>query len=91
MSITLSAGETRELNVSLTPVYVPPQLATLWGYVTDARTGAAIAGAVVSLRAPSVMILDRFTDASGKYEFKTIPAGTYDWVVLAEGYETAYF
>jgi len=40
MPVTLSPGESRELNVQMTPL--PPPTATLFGTVTDAETGAPV-------------------------------------------------
>jgi len=83
MPITLAAGETRQLNVSLTPVYIPPQPARLWGYVKDINTGYPITGARVEL----IGLAYDLTDASGMYDLTNIPAGTYSGKVSATGYE----
>ena len=87
MPITLAAGETRQLNISLTPVYVPPQPARLWGYVKDANTGYPIAGARVEL----IGLAYGLTDANGMYDISNIPAGTYSGKVSAAGYEDYTF
>jgi uncharacterized membrane protein len=83
MSITLQPGKRRELNVSLRPISPAP--ATLWGYVTDAESGAPISGATVTLGYARYI-----TAGDGRFEI-AISAGTYDMMVEAEGYETAYF
>lgn len=82
MSITLTAGQSKPLNVSLTPVYIPPETATLNGHVTDASTGAPIAGARVEL----IGLAYDLTDAQGFYEITNIPPGTYNGKVTASGY-----
>ncbi|HUS04454.1 MAG TPA: carboxypeptidase regulatory-like domain-containing protein [Dehalococcoidia bacterium] len=75
MSITLIAGQTT-LNVTVTPVYVPPQTATLYGVVTDADTGHPIESVKVEVRAPAfggdLIIKSGYTDASGYYEITDI-------------------
>ncbi len=87
MSIILGAGETKKLDVSLTPVYVPPQPARLWGYVKDAETGAIIVGAKVEL----IGALYDLTDATGKYDITGITPGTYSGKVSAAGYQDFNF
>ena len=73
MSITLTAGQTKRLDTSLTPVYVPPLPATLWGYVKDAQTGIGIQDVTVEV----VGVSSAYSDANGRYEILDIPAGTY--------------
>ncbi|GAI23397.1 unnamed protein product [marine sediment metagenome] len=82
MTVTLSAGESRELSVALTPIYVPPALATLYGVVVDAETGAPLAGVLVSIDGYA-----GYTAANGRYEISDIPAGTYSVTFSKEGYE----
>ena len=84
MSITLTAGETKRVDASLTPVYVPPQPATLWGYVTDASTGAGIRDVTVEV----VGVPFAYSDANGRYEILDIPAGTYTVRFSHPDYET---
>ena len=87
MPITLAAGETKQLNANLTPVYVPPAPARLWGYVKDANTGYPIAGARVEL----IGLAYDLTDANGMYDISNIPAETYSGKVSAAGYEDYTF
>ena len=75
MPITLEAGQTTELSVTVIPVYVPPQTATLYGVVTDANTGVGVSGIEVSLDS-----LVRTTGADGRYEFADVEPGTYSLV-----------
>jgi len=74
MSITLSEGQTKKLDISLTPVYVPPEPATLYGTVTEAGSGYAISGALVEVVGTG---LSDYTISNGSYQITNIPAGTY--------------
>ena len=84
MSITLSEGEVKELDVSLTHIYIPPIPATLWGYITDAETALAIDGALIQVG----NIASGYSGNSGRFEITNIPAGTYAVTISAEGYKT---
>ena len=83
MPITLLEG-LNSLNVSLTPVYVPPPKSTLEGTVTDAQTGAVIAGVLVEV--VEIAYTD-YTDAAGFYSIAAIPVGTYTIRFSKTGYE----
>ena len=83
MPVTLLPGETKRVDASLTPVYVPPAPATLWGCVTDAETGIGIGGVLVEV----VGVLSAYSGADGRYEIVDIPAGTYTVRFSKEGYE----
>lgn len=74
MPITLGEGETKRLDASLTPVYVPPVLATLYGTVIDIETHSSISGVLVEVLGTG---LTDSTDAGGGYEIAYIPPGTY--------------
>lgn len=87
MTITLAAGETRQLNVALTPL--PPEPARLYGYVTDAAMAQPISGALVELT--GVVNYSDITDAAGYYDIIGIAPGSYTVRVSAAGYEDAYF
>lgn len=74
MPITLGAGQTKRLDASLTPVYVPPVLATLYGTVIDVETHIPISGVLVEVIGTG---LTTSTDTGGSYEIAYIPPGTY--------------
>jgi len=85
MPITLSAGEERQLNVSLTETVIPN--ASLFGYVTDAQTGSPIVGALVQLSGSYAAT----TNSQGYYQILNIVPGTYSGQVTAAGYEPYTF
>ncbi|MBP1606577.1 MAG: Outer rane receptor for ferrienterochelin and colicin [Acidobacteria bacterium] len=63
----------------------------LRGKITDAQ-GAVIPGATVSLANPATgFTRDTVTDASGDYQFVSIPPGTYTLKVELTGFRTAIF
>lgn len=64
----------------------PPGLANLYGKVTDALTGEAIPGVLVSLNG-----LEVYTDAAGNYIFEDLEPGEYTLQFSKEGYETAIY
>ena len=68
--------------MAMTPVYVPPALATLYGVVADAETGAPLAGVLVNVDGYM-----GYTDGNGRYEIPDIPAGAYSVTFTLEGYE----
>jgi len=86
MSITLSEGEARRLDTSLTPIYVPPPLATLYGTVVDAETGYGIGMVLVEVLGAGVIAAR--TDEAGDYNIPDIPAGTYTISFSHHDYET---
>jgi hypothetical protein len=63
-----------------------PGLANLYGNVTDASTGKAIPGVLVSLNGWSTL-----TDASGYYAFLDVAPGAYTATFSKENYETAVY
>ena len=88
MSITLSEGETKRLDVGLTPL--PPEPATLYGKVTDADTGSGVSGATVSITGPGGSYSDT-TDYGGNYRIEGIVPGTYSGLVIHPDYEDYAF
>ena len=64
----------------------PPGLANLYGVVTDAETGQAISGVLVSLNGWTVS-----TDSSGYYAFIEMEPGAYVLQFSKENYETAVY
>ena len=80
MSITFVEGESKSLNVGMTPVPLVP--ASLHGYVTDAETGGAVGGARVELIGLSYAT----TNSTGYYEITDIPPGTYSGKVTHPDY-----
>ena len=87
MPITLQEGEQRQLDVQLTPI--PPEPATLSGYVTDAMIAAPIAGALVQLSGDYEY--SATTNSEGYYQILDIVPGVYGGLVSAAGYETFAF
>lgn len=87
MAIILSPGETRELNVAMQPIPVPP--ATLYGQVVDAHTGLPISGVSVIL-IPLEMI-EVFTGSDGRYTVGGIPPGTYTVRFSHPDYQTVEY
>ena len=71
------------LNVALTPIYVPPPLANLYGVVTDAQTGYALQNVKVTIAG-----LTAYTDANGGYGFTGLTPGSYVVTFEKSGYET---
>jgi hypothetical protein len=69
------------LNVSLVPV--APAVANLYGVVTDADTGYATEGVMVTIAG-----LVAYTNASGQYAFEGLTPGTYTITFTKDGYET---
>ena len=64
----------------------PPGRANLYGKVTDAVTGEAIPGVLVSLNG-----LEVYTDASGNYSFTGLEPGGYRLEFSKSGYQTAIY
>jgi hypothetical protein len=57
--------------------------ATVTGTVLDSVTKAPIGGATVTVDT----VLSVTTDASGKFSFKQVPSGDFDFAVQADGYK----
>ena len=64
----------------------PPGLANLYGKVTDADTGKAISGVLVSLNG-----WIRYTDSGGNYTLTDLTPGQYVLQFSKEGYETVVY
>lgn len=58
---------------------------TVTGRVVDARSGAPLDGAAVTVEGTA---LQTFTDADGRFSFRTVPAGEHVWVIDRLGYAT---
>lgn len=82
MAITLREG-LNELNVGLTPVYVPPPVAQLTGVVTDSKTAYPIQGVKVTLDG-----LVQYTNAQGVYYFDGLEPSSYSIKFEKDGYKT---
>ena len=63
-------------------------VASLSGVVTGTNSGNPISGASVSVGSGTIKQASATTDSSGAYSIQSIPAGTYDVVVTAEGYNS---
>jgi len=78
-SVQVTAGQTSTADFALSPL--PGAIA---GTVTDAATGATIAGATVTDGTRSAT-----SDANGGYSIANVPAGTYTVTATASGYNSA--
>ena len=79
-------------NATLDHAFVswPTGTSAIGGVVTDPQTGAAIAGAHISLHGIDVAQSSfRDSDASGAYNFDLLPAGSYHLNLWLGGYLTA--
>jgi len=81
MSDTVLYEGNNQLNVQLTPIAAP--VANLYGVVTDAETGAPLAGVKVTLGGLVI-----YTDANGAYGFAGLTPGSYTITFEKEGYGT---
>ena len=80
--IVLAEGS-NELNIQLTPIYVPPPVANLYGIVTNIDTGLPISGVKVTIDG-----LTTYTNNSGMYGFEGLTPGAYTIIFKGEGYVT---
>lgn len=85
MALILGPGETRELNVAMEPIPVPP--ATLYGRVIDAVTSLGIGGVLVEV----VGAASTTTASDGTYIIQNIPPGTYTVRFSHPDYETVEY
>ncbi len=72
-----------DLAVTAALAAQPPVSWTVSGTVSDADTGAAIAGATVTIAQTGQ---SASTDGGGFYEITAVPEGTYDIIASKEGY-----
>jgi hypothetical protein len=61
-----------------------PQFADIFGQITEASSGASIAGAVVSVTGPSSA--SAVTDGSGRYSLRLNAAGNFTVTVIQDGF-----
>lgn len=80
MSITLAAGGTRQLNVSLETIAV-----IIWGTVYDATTGSPIAGVAITVNGYRGVP----TDIGGYFDFEVPSIGTVEIRFAKDGYESS--
>ncbi|HEX7134176.1 MAG TPA: carboxypeptidase regulatory-like domain-containing protein [Iamia sp.] len=79
-TIEVAVGEQVTIDEQLTPVAPPPppDSGSVTGTVTDATSGAPLAGVQVRLyRAPYTGSTSTTTDVNGQYSFTRLPPGTY--------------
>ena len=62
-------------------------IANVVGIVKDIDTGSVISGATVSVNGMIAVT----TGSDGRFQIKNLPAGTYDWIVTADGYKAAEY
>lgn len=67
------------------PCQAQTQTGVIRGQVTD-PSGASLVGATVLLTTPSGASMDTATNKEGVYEFKNLPAGTYEIKAVAAGF-----
>jgi phosphatidylinositol-3-phosphatase len=77
-SVTVSSGATSTLNFQLSAA---PSPGAFMGHVTNASTGAAIAGATVSFSGGSTT-----TDSNGAYSFTNVAPGAYSVTASQTGF-----
>ena len=80
-SVTVTAGQASTANLVLSL-----STGTISGKVTDAYTGAALAGADVSTLPATTSVT---TDATGSYTISNVPAGSYTLTAAKSGYNSA--
>ncbi|MCR5135930.1 MAG: DUF6273 domain-containing protein [Oscillospiraceae bacterium] len=78
----LTANVNGRLSLTLDPVSMEQAVTTVTGTVTDAESGAALQGVLVTIGDESA-----FTDADGKYTL-TVPFGEYTALFSLDGYHT---
>ncbi|HEY8468222.1 MAG TPA: carboxypeptidase regulatory-like domain-containing protein, partial [Longimicrobiales bacterium] len=67
---------------------VSAQDGAISGRLTDAETGAPLAGASVEALAGTRVVARAVSDADGRYQINNVPPGTYALVISLLGYET---
>lgn len=73
-------------KAKVVPPPPPPGLANLYGKVTDAVTGNAIANVLVNLNGTTI-----YTDGGGNYALLNVQPGSYSLTFQKEGYQTAVY
>lgn len=63
----------------------PQDPVTVTGQVVDATTGTPLGGAAITIDGTA---LRAFTDAEGRFSFRTVPPGEHVWVIHRLGYAT---
>jgi hypothetical protein len=63
----------------------PPEPVTVSGQVVDATSGTPLEGAAITVDGAT---LRAFTDADGRFSFRTVPPGEHVWVIRRLGYAT---
>lgn len=63
----------------------PQEHVAVTGQVVDATNGVPLEGATVTIKGTT---LRAFTDADGRFSFRTVPRGEYVWVIDRLGYAT---
>ncbi|HEV2474127.1 MAG TPA: carboxypeptidase-like regulatory domain-containing protein [Chthonomonadales bacterium] len=88
VTVTVPASTTVQISVTIGSSSAPPavtQTGAVFGQITDAATGDAVVGATVVLqsRGSGIPPLRAVTDASGNFQFSTVPVGL--WIVTVKG------
>jgi hypothetical protein len=65
---------------------MPGGAGRLTGHTRDARTGAPVPGAIVALALPGFGGVRVMTDAQGRFEFSSLPAGRFSITATLNGY-----
>ncbi|SFS43689.1 carboxypeptidase regulatory-like domain-containing protein [Marininema halotolerans] len=85
-AIILSANETQTDNFTLSP-----NPATVFGTVTNANSGATLAGVLVSVyTASSILISTTTTNGAGNYTINTLSPGAYRIQASIAGFSTSF-
>jgi len=85
MTVQFNEGETKELNVALTPIPVEP--ASLVGQVIDAQTSEPISGVLVEI----LGLISTNTGVDGTYGITGIPLGSYTIRFSHPDYQTVEY
>jgi hypothetical protein len=93
VTVTVSANTTIHLTINVSSSQsVGPDTGSVFGHITDAVSGAAVPGATVMLHSQtdqSLPVLRTTTDATGAFQFATVPVGLWLVSVKGEQIETA--
>jgi carboxypeptidase family protein len=95
----LSAATLVPVTAEKTTPNIEAQLslgAEISGRLTDAQTGAPVAGAYVcalrtSAKSPLESLSCAFSEANGEYTLRGLPSGSYKLGFVAKGFEIAYY